>query len=58
VLADVRAAAQAQSDHPAWSVLDRDRVQRLLARDVGSLDPMSRSYVWRLATVLLGHPAA
>jgi hypothetical protein len=47
----VRREAAAQPGHVAWQVLDRDRVERLLAR--GDLDTMSRYYVWRLATVFL-----
>jgi hypothetical protein len=51
VLDLVRRETGAQPDHVAWHVLDRDRVERLLAR--GDLDTMSRYYVWRLATVFL-----
>ena len=43
----------AQPDHPAWAVLDRPRVERLLAAAPAALDTMSRYYVWRIATVLL-----
>jgi hypothetical protein len=32
-------------------VLDRPRVEALLASQAGALDTMSRYYVWRLATV-------
>jgi hypothetical protein len=53
VLERVREAAAAQPDHVAWQVLDRDRTARLLAREPGRLDTMSRYYVWRIATVLL-----
>jgi hypothetical protein len=49
----VAAAAAERRDHPAWSVLDRGRVDALLARPTATLDPMSRLYVWRLATVFL-----
>jgi hypothetical protein len=41
----------AQPGHAAWQVLDRSRVEALLARDAGTLDTMSRYYAWRLATV-------
>jgi hypothetical protein len=37
-----------------WEVLDRTRVQRLLASDPGSLDRRQRRPVWRLATAFLG----
>ena len=40
-----------QPDHAAWQVLDRPRVESLLAGEPGALDTMSRYYVWRLATV-------
>jgi hypothetical protein len=49
VHAETAAAVAAQPEHPAWAVLDRGRVERLLARDPASLDEMSRYYVWRLA---------
>jgi hypothetical protein len=39
--------------HPAWDVLDRERVGALLSADPASLDPMSEIYVWRLAGVFL-----
>ncbi len=41
----------AQPQHDAWQVLDRERVEALLATDAGALDTMSRYYAWRLATV-------
>jgi hypothetical protein len=53
VLSDVREAVAAAPRHVAWEVLDRDRVDRLLAREPAALDEMSRAYVWRLATVFL-----
>ncbi len=40
-----------QPDHPAWQLLDRPRVEQLLASDAAALDTMSRYYAWRLATV-------
>lgn len=49
----VATAAAEHGDHPAWTVLDRGRVDALLARPAATLDPMSRLYVWRLATVFL-----
>ena len=54
ILAIVREAALSQSAHPAWSVLDRPRVQRLLTSHAVELDEMSRMYVWRLASAFLG----
>jgi hypothetical protein len=53
VVAGVREASGAHPDHVAWRVLDRGRVERLLAREPAALDTMSRYYVWRLATVFL-----
>src|SRR5439155_8562658 len=43
----------AQPEHPAWAVLDRPRVERLLGSRPSALDTMSRYYVWRLAGVFL-----
>ena len=43
----------AQPDHPAWAVLDRARVERLLSTPPRALDVMSRYYAWRLAGVFL-----
>jgi hypothetical protein len=51
VLGEIREAVLAQPDHDAWQVLNRARVEALLARDPASLDTMSRYYAWRLATV-------
>ena len=51
VLPDVRALVLSQPDHPAWPVLDRARVERVLGANAAELDTMSRYYVWRLATV-------
>jgi hypothetical protein len=53
VLASVRQAVAEHPDHVAWHVLDRRRVESLLARDAAGLDEMSRHYVWRIATVFL-----
>lgn len=54
VLGLVRDAVLERPGHPAWDVLDRARVERLLARDAHTLDTMSRYYVWRLGTVFVG----
>jgi hypothetical protein len=51
ILAEVREAVLGQPHHDAWHVLDRPRVERLLASAPAALDEMSRYYVWRLATV-------
>jgi hypothetical protein len=51
VLPEIREAVLAQPQHDAWQVLDRARVESLLASDAAALDTMSRYYVWRLATV-------
>jgi hypothetical protein len=51
VLPEIAEAVRSQPDHPSWAVLDRQRVESLLARDPATLDTMSRYYVWRLATV-------
>ncbi|MEA2422858.1 MAG: hypothetical protein QOF55_1957, partial [Thermoleophilaceae bacterium] len=51
VLPEVRDAVLSQPDHEAWHVLDRPRVEALLASDPVTLDTMSRYYAWRLATV-------
>ncbi|MGI8595205.1 MAG: hypothetical protein ACR2ML_12730 [Solirubrobacteraceae bacterium] len=52
-MAAVREAGLAEPAHPAWDVLDRGRIEALLTREPAALDPMSRAYVWRLATVFL-----
>jgi hypothetical protein len=54
ILAAVREAAHSQAQHPAWNVLDRKRVTRLLASPAVELDAMNRMYVWRLASAFLG----
>jgi hypothetical protein len=51
VLPEIRDAVLSQPDHPAWQVLDRPRVETLLASDAAALDTMNRYYAWRLATV-------
>lgn len=52
-IAAVREEALSQASHPAWEVLERPRVEALLAREPVTLDAMSRAYVLRLATVFL-----
>jgi hypothetical protein len=51
VLPEIRDAVLSQPNHPAWHVLDRQRVESLLATEAAALDTMSRYYAWRLATV-------
>ena len=58
ILGEIRDAVLSQPSHQAWSVLDRARVERLLSSPAGSLDTMSRYYVWRLATVFGAMEAA
>jgi len=50
IQAEVRDLVLSTTEHPAWPLLERARVERLLSREPGSLDAMSRYYVWRLAT--------
>lgn len=57
VLAEIRELVLADRDHPAWAVLDRPRVQQLLATPAAGLDAMSRAFVLRLATVFAGFPS-
>ena len=52
-MALVRERALSQPGHAAWEVLDRKRVDTLLQRDPATLDSMSKTYVWRMATVFL-----
>lgn len=54
---EMREVILGQPDHPAWAVLDRDRVEALLNTPAPALDAMSRAYVLRLATVFAGFPA-
>ncbi|MFL5780600.1 MAG: hypothetical protein ACJ760_04735 [Thermoleophilaceae bacterium] len=54
ILAEVRTTVLDQPQHPAWQVLDRERVESLLSSEPAALDTMSRYYVWRLATVFGG----
>lgn len=56
-LTEIRELVLADRGHPAWSVLDRPRVEQLLATPAAGLDAMSRAYVLRLATVFAGFPA-
>jgi hypothetical protein len=53
----MRDAVLSAPDHPAWAVLDRARVEALLATPAPALDAMSRAYVLRLASVFAGFPA-
>ena len=46
-----REVVLSQPSHPAWQLLDRARVEALLASEPAALDTMSRYYAWRLATV-------
>jgi hypothetical protein len=54
ILTEIRETVLDQPDHPAWSALDRARVESLLSTDAAALDTMSRYYAWRLATVFGG----
>jgi hypothetical protein len=54
ILTEIRTTVLDQPSHPAWSVLDRARVESLLSTDAVALDTMSRYYAWRLATVFGG----
>ena len=56
-LGEIRAVVLDQPGHAAWEVLDRRRVEELLARPATALDAMSRAYVLRLASVFAGFPA-
>jgi hypothetical protein len=47
-------AVAGQPSLPAWEVLDRARVERLLASDPGALDRRERRRIWRLASVFIG----
>lgn len=49
-------AVLSQEAHPAWAVLDRRRIERLLRRDPFALDPRSRRNVARLGTVFAVEP--
>ena len=51
ILPEIRDVVLSQAEHPAWPLLDRARVDELLAAPPASLDTMSRYYAWRLATV-------
>jgi hypothetical protein len=57
ILREIREAVVSQPGHPAWEVLDRARVDDLLAGPAARLDTMSRYYVWRIATVFGGFPS-
>jgi hypothetical protein len=51
ILTEIREVVLSQPSHPAWPLLDRPRVEALLASEPAALDTMSRYYAWRLATV-------
>jgi hypothetical protein len=53
VFQGVRKAVTEQPAHPAWQVLEADRVERLLAQDPRSLGRSRELDVWRLATVFM-----
>lgn len=57
-LAEIRDVVLADREHRAWEVLDRARVEKLLATPAAGLDAMSRAYVLRLATVFAGFESA
>lgn len=48
---EARECALAMPSHPAWDVLDRSRVHRLLSQAPSTLDPRRQRYVWRLVTI-------
>jgi hypothetical protein len=52
-MADVRGWVATAPDHPALSVLDRDRVLALLDRPPATLDFIRHAQVMRLATVVM-----
>ena len=54
LMEDARERVLGATAHPAWEVLDRRRVERLLSRPPEALDEMSRYHVWRLVTVFGG----
>jgi hypothetical protein len=51
---ELREVVAARPGHPAWGVLDRERVESLLGRP--DPDEVSRYYLWRLATLFSGGP--
>lgn len=53
LIALTRGALAADAGHPAWLVLDRDRVEALLATPTSALDEWRWYQVWRLATLFL-----
>lgn len=50
-LPGIRELVLSRTDHPAWAVLDRARVERLLRAEPDSLDFVRSTYVWNVATV-------
>lgn len=57
-MAEIAECVRSQPGHPAWAVLDRDRVAALLSTSPRALDDMRRAYVLRLATVFGGFESA
>jgi hypothetical protein len=53
VLPELRAGVASAAAHPAWAVLNRQEVEKLLRQDPRSLHPRSRQHLWRLATLFL-----
>jgi hypothetical protein len=51
VIPDVRELLRANPTHPAWELLDKAAVDKLVRSNAAALDTMSRYYIWRLATV-------
>jgi hypothetical protein len=52
-LAETRRRALDAPSHPAWDVLDRRRVLRLLSKSPATFDPRSRRYLLCLATIFV-----
>jgi hypothetical protein len=50
-LGHVREQVHSNSTHPAWQVLNRPNVLRLMARPAALYDRRSRTFAWRLGTV-------
>lgn len=53
-LVETRRYALDAPSHPAWEVLDRKRVVRLLSKAPATFDPRSRRYLLGLATIFAG----
>ncbi|HZT14870.1 MAG TPA: hypothetical protein VFA19_02900 [Gaiellaceae bacterium] len=50
-LPGIRDVVLSEQHHPAWTVLDRPHVERLLRAEPDSLDFVRTTYVWNVATV-------